>query len=324
MEVPKGCTWKSDPKTGIEVARIHYSADPEKDADWVAKTKPTYKTEALWMQEQEIEGDAFSGQLLFPEFQRQYTIIEPRPIPANATFAMAIDPHPRRPHAFLWIWIQEDGDWVVFREYWPSKIYGKRGRMPEDDALHTIDEYVGMINFLEGPEINLWAPGGFSDNQGRTHKQHWRIMDPAGKAFYTERKLGKDEPETFWDTYERRGIVCDAAKRDDFGAGRDAVARMLKPRKYIYPWGEEEHSQLRIIGKCCPELVLELETNRYPLLKPGQVDTREPVEKPLELRKHLSDLLRYLCLADLYWVNPHPDEFVEPGPYPDIPGYRPW
>lgn len=32
-------------------------------------------------------------------------------------------------------------------------------------------------------------------------------MGTAGKAFYTERKLGKDEPETFWETYKRMGVV---------------------------------------------------------------------------------------------------------------------
>jgi hypothetical protein len=203
IEVPKGCTLKCDPKAGVEVLKIHYAADPEKNSDWVGLTKPTYQSEALWQQEQEIKADAFRGQLLFPEFQRQYTVMEPQPIPPDVTFYMAIDPHPRRPHAFLWMYVDRYDNHVYFREWWPSKIYGKRGRIPEDDEIYHLDDYAETVKWLESGQINFAAPNGFSDNQGRNQTQYRRIMDPAGKAWATERESGKDLPETFWDTYEK-------------------------------------------------------------------------------------------------------------------------
>jgi len=321
IEVPRGCTLKGDPQAGIEVARIHYSADPEKDAAWVARTRPTYKSDDLWRQEQEINAHAFSGQLLFPEFQRQYTVIKPHPIPPEVTFYMGIDPHPRRPHAFLWMYVDKFGNHVYIRDFWPSKIYGMRGRLPEDDNLFHIDDYAKTIRFLEGPEPNLAAPNGYTDNQGRAQKQRWRIMDTSGKAFYTNREMGVDSPETFWDTYAEHGISCDPAKKD-WQAGRDCVGQRLQPRKYIGPDGEREQSQI-LIFNTCRELVLELEINHYPRLKPGQAETQDPNEKPLPVRKHMTDLLRYLEMEDPYWVDPNKRDFGDAfAPYPEIPGFR--
>ncbi|HVN78616.1 MAG TPA: hypothetical protein VMW38_06430, partial [Terriglobia bacterium] len=74
----------------------------------------------------------------------------------------------------------------------------------------------------------------------------------------------------------------------------------------------------------CRELILELETARYPTLTPSQVDKRDPIETPMSKRDHLVDLLRYLCIEDLYWIDPYKKPKQEEGgvPYPDIPGFR--
>jgi hypothetical protein len=231
MEVPKGCTWGQDEERGIEVLKIHYSANPDKDSVWVAKTKPTYQSEARWEQEQEIKGDAFSGQLLFPEFQRQYTVVEPQPIPPDVTLRMAIDPHPRRPHAFLWMYVDRYDNHVYIRDFWPSKIYGQRGKVPEDDEIYTIKSYAETKLWLEGPDINIAGQNGFTDNQKRRQVQQHRIMDTAGKGFSSTVELGKPGQETFWDTYAEYKIFCEPSKKD-FQAGRDAVGSKLMPCKY--------------------------------------------------------------------------------------------
>jgi len=322
MEVPKGCALKRDPKTGIEVLRVHYSANPEKGVDWVAKTKPTYKSESLWMQEQEIKGDAFSGQSLFPEFRREFTVIPPHPIPQDVVFVMGIDPHPRRPHAFLWMYVDRYDNHVIYRDYLPSRIYGHRGKTPDDDEIYSIKEYAQTILWLEGPEIDLAAPNGYTDNQKCRQSQQRRIMDTAGKAFSTTVELGKPGAETFWDTYAKYGISCEAAKKD-FQAGRDAVGSKLVPRKYQNPDGSiVERSQI-LIFETCKELILELENCRYPMLTPHQAETQDPSGTPLPVRKHCVDILRYLECEDLYWIDPRKRDFVdEVAPYPDIPSFR--
>jgi len=323
MEVPHGCTWKRDPKTGIEVLKIHYSADPNKGSAWVAQTKQTYKSEALWMQEQEIKADAFSGQLLFPEFQRQYTAIKPHPIPTDVTFYMGIDPHPRRPHAFLWMYVDRYDNHVYIRDWWPSRVYGVRGKVPEDDEMYHIDQYAETLLWFEGPEPDVAGPNGFTDNQRRRQVQFRRIMDTAGKAFATNRELGKDSPETFWDTYAKCKISCDPSKKD-FQAGRDAVGTKLRPRKYQGPDGVVREQSQILIFNTCKELILELETCRYPMLKPGQSETQDPTGRPLPVRKCLTDIMRYLEMEDLYWIDPRKRDYDDGfAPYPDeIPGFR--
>jgi hypothetical protein len=247
MEVPKGCTWKQDEERGIEVLKIHYLANPDKDSVWATKTKRTYQSETLWEQEQEIKGDAFSGQLLYPEFRREFTVIKPYPIPADVTFYMAIDPHPRRPHAFLWMYVDRWDNHVYIRDWFQSRMYGVRGKLPEDEEMYHIDDYAETCLYLEGPEPNLAAPNGFTDNQKRKQVQHRRIMDFAGKSWASTRELGKEGPETFWDTYDKYGISCEPSKKD-FQAGRDAVGSKLRPRKYQGPDGQiREQSQILIL-----------------------------------------------------------------------------
>jgi hypothetical protein len=78
----------------------------------------------------------------------------------------------------------------------------------------------------------------------------------------------------------------------------------LKPRKYQGADGQiREQSQI-LIFDTCRELILELETNRYPMLKPGQSETQDTTGRPSPVRKCMTDLLRYLEMEDLDWIDP--------------------
>lgn len=319
-ETPTGCTSKIG-AGGIEVDRLHYSADPEKNRAWVEVTQPSYSDNSAWRQEQEIDFAARAGQLVFPEFRRELTIIEPYPIPPDVTWWMGIDPHPRTPHAFLWMFVDRWGNHVYARDYWPSKVYGRSGNVPEDDDLFQIDDYVKTVEFLEGPEPNLFAPNGFTDNAGVGQRVYRRIMDPAGKAWATERHRGQDQDaETFWDSYHKLGINCDNAKKD-FNAGRDKVGQRMRPRVYAGPSGVEEQSQI-LIFNTCRELIFQIQNCRYPNLSPLQATRRDPIETPLSKRDHFCDLMRYIEIEDPFWVDPVPKR-PRPGfaPYDEIPGF---
>ena len=135
---PKGCRETLLPN-GILVARLHYSADPEKNEDWARvqrqRSIDQFHSDLWWRQEMEIDANAALGAPLFPEFNREFTVCKPFPIPHEWTRWMGIDPHPRVPHAMLWLAVSPNDDWIFYREYWPSKIYGRRGDVPEDDNL---------------------------------------------------------------------------------------------------------------------------------------------------------------------------------------------
>lgn len=58
-------------KQGHKVIRLHYSADPFKTPEWAEKEAAKYsggRTSLLWRQEYEIDFNAGSGELVFPEF----------------------------------------------------------------------------------------------------------------------------------------------------------------------------------------------------------------------------------------------------------------
>lgn len=298
---PPGCEqWETE--QGYSISQIHYSADPSKDAAWEKEARRKCPSDFIWRQEYEIDAYARSGALMYPEYSKRIHIYEPFPIPHTWTRYMGCDPHKRRPHAFLWLAVDPWNDIWVYREYWPSKICGKPGNVPEDDELYTIHQYAEAIKFFEGEEVDVFAPGGFADNQGKRERIFRRIMDTHGKAIFAETHDGKDDPETFWDRYREEGLVFYDAKKD-VDAGRDAVGRALRPRQIADENGVREEPRLKIFTNCT-ELQWELRHNRFPTLTPEQAEKQDPVSKELQKRKHMTDILRYLVIADPVYIDP--------------------
>lgn len=209
-KLPKGCeTWTEE--HGYCICRVHYSADPSKTPAWAEMQRKKSPSENTFRREFEIDHYAGSGAAMYPEFSRSLLVCKPFRIPPEWTRYMGIDPHKRRPHAFLWLAVSPDGDHYYYREYWPSRIYGKKGDTPEDDTLYKVDEYVTAIKFMESSAVKHFSPNGFADNGGLDEKIRLRVMDTHGKAIFTTTTAGKDEPETFWDRYEKLGIRCKEA-----------------------------------------------------------------------------------------------------------------
>lgn len=298
---PPGCDeWRTE--QGYLITQIHYSADPGKDAQWVTATKAKCPSEYIWQQEYEIDAYARSGAMMYPEFSYRVNVYEPFPIPHEWTRYMCCDPHKRRPHAFLWLAVDPWEDHWYYREYWPSKVYGKRGHVPEDDELWNIHQYAETLRQLEGPDIDVFGPGGFADNQSKQEVIYRRIMDTHGKAIFVETHDGKDEPETFWDRYADEGFRFFDAKKD-VDAGRDTAARRLLPRDISDEHGKRKEPVVHIFTTL-PELIWELRHNRFPILKPQQVERQDPTPKELLKRKHMTDNFRYLEMADPVYINP--------------------
>lgn len=300
---PHGCDFYTSSR-GIDVARIHYTADPTKTPAWAAKLKEQAVSDQMFMQEMEIEANAQSGAKLFPKFNREYTVVEPFPIPHDWTRYMAGDPHPRVPHAWLWMAVTPYQDWIVYREYWPSKIYAKRGGIPEDDNSFEIDDYAKAIKFMESKECTIFGVNGLADNGGRDEKIHRRVMDYTAKAWMAERTKGKDGNVSFWNSYREHGIVCDECEKDT-EASIDIINRKLRARTIIGPDGKKKEQSSITIFNTCPELIFELDTNRFPALTPHQQEIKDPSDKPMQKRRHLSDDLRYLAISRPIYIDPN-------------------
>src|SRR5262249_5679984 len=64
MNYIKGITTRRT-RLGVEIVRVHYTADPERDSEWAKRERQKYSSQAAWDREQEIVHEAGGGELLF-------------------------------------------------------------------------------------------------------------------------------------------------------------------------------------------------------------------------------------------------------------------
>lgn len=289
--------WKHE--SGITVLRVHYSADPDKDPDteqgakWVAEGKKKSPSEEWWNQEQEIDFGARQGARVYHQFKNDDTqIVHPFPIPETWTRYFMLDPHPRTPHAMLWIAVSPDGTGYAYRELWPSKVCGTNRNVPEDDNNFPIRHYCEAVKYLESAEN--------PENVGKAEKIYERIIDYAARAFGKDR----DNPDAIdyqerYEAYSREidhpMFFEDCIKDNE--ANYAEVNEWLRPKPTMAADGEiVMRSKLRIFSSL-KELRWELWNNRIKLLQPHQVDTRDPELRVIEKRNHVSDGVKYFVAA---------------------------
>ena len=284
-------TWKN--RHGIQVFRLHYSADPDKTAQWAADQKSSMTNPADYEQEFEINFGAKLGTLIY-QLKEEATLEKAFPIPHDWTRYMALDPHPVVPHAFLWLAVDPWGDGWVYRELWPSLIYGQPGSPPENDARFTIKQYVETAQWLESAANPA--------NNGKDEDIYKRVIDYAARGM--GQGMDDNNPTLNFQTrYEElAGWRFEDCIKDN-QAGPETVNEWLKPRDVEQPDGTfKPKSKLHIFQEDCPELIHQLKTNRYQQLTPIMAERSDPTGKPLAKRNHLTDDLKYLCMAGLEYI----------------------
>ena len=285
-------TWQN--VHGITVFRLHYSADPDKDAAWAEKQRKAMTNPADYEQEYEINFSAKLGTLIY-QLHEEATLENSFPIPKDWTRYFALDPHPVVPHAALWLAVDKWGDFWAYRELWPSRIYGQRGNVPEDDNRYGIKHYVETIQWLESREN--------PENSQLDEEIHTRVIDYAaramGQGFFDER------PEyNFQKRYEDLSGWSFKDCIKDNQAGPEKVNEWLKPRDIEQPDGTfKPKSKLHIFQDRCPELIHELKTNRFQQLTPILAERQDPTGKAMSKRNHLTDCLKYLAMAEIEYVK---------------------
>jgi hypothetical protein len=292
------------------VLRIHYSADPDlvtpagEPTEKLLDLRDRISNEADWKLEMEIEWEARSGQLVYPEFDPRIHVIPDEDVPAKMVRYMSIDPHPRTPHAILWAGVDRWNDVYVYREYWPSNVYGQSRAMTDSEkekhADATVKHYAETIAFMEGNRLQIvnendrWERGRYIQ-QPSGERIYKRFMDQAAKGFL----LGgeNDDKRSISIRYRDYGIHCqDPNKRHR--AGQDQVHAYLQPRHHqamgMWP-------RLHITNSC-RELIMELGNFRYKQTR-RLTEERELKQDPVEARCHEIDNLRYLLTADISYVH---------------------
>jgi hypothetical protein len=159
-------------------------------------------------------------------------VIDDAAIPKPLTRYMAIDPHPRTPYAHLWVGIDRFRDVYVYRDYWPSKVYGlnKKLKDSDEDPQYTTKEYVEVIARLEGNDLEWHKDSGDEEYGVYVRKPHgeevvYRYMDQAGKAFKVS---GEGTPlATISTQFNKYGMPCmDPYKIHK--AGEDAIRLLVQ------------------------------------------------------------------------------------------------
>jgi hypothetical protein len=286
---------------GIAVLRVHYTADPSKRSpEWIKKERDRYTDDTTYRLEMEIEYEAKSGELVYPEFDEAFHVCSPKEIPKRGTLYMAIDPHPRTPHAALYVLIDSAGDWWVYREFWPSKSYGKNEKVKAgQDTLYTVTEYAEIIAAIEGNRVR-WEGSFGNDRYGvleeSGEKIATRYMDQAGKGF---RVNADGQPfESYWEHYERAGFEL----REPYKihtAGEDAIRELLKLVPYE---GHQLRPRLHVSSNC-PELILEFKRYRFQAQPEWRQAVAEIPQDGIPVRTHLLDCLRYLATSNAEHVG---------------------
>jgi hypothetical protein len=281
---------------GIRIFRLHYSADPDKTAEWAAAQKAGMTNEADYEQEYEINFSAKLGTLVY-NLHEEATLEQSFCIPTSWTRYFGLDPHPVVPHAALWCAADPWGDIWAYRELWPSRIYGLRGNAPEDDNRYSIKQYVETVQWLESADN--------PENDGHDkHDEliHTRVIDYAaramGQGFFDEK------PEyNFQKRFEELGEWSFKDCIKDNLAGPEKVNEWLKPRDVEQADGSfKPKSKLHIFQDRCPELIHELKTNRFQQLTPVMAERSDPTGKAMAKRNHLTDCLKYLAMAEIDYV----------------------
>jgi hypothetical protein len=284
-------TWRNP--HGICIFRLHYSADPDKTPEWAMKQRSAMTNPADYEQEYEINFSAKLGTLIY-QLHEEATLENSFSIPKEWTRYWALDPHPVVPHAALWVAVDKWGDAWAYRELWPSRIYGQRGNIPEDDNRYSIKQYVETVSWLESADN--------PENLGHAEDVYKRVIDYAaramGQGFFDEK------PEyNFQKRFEELGGWSFDDSIKDNEAGPEKVNELLKPRDVEQADGTfKPKSRLHIFQDRCPELIHELKNNRFQQLTPIMAERSDPSGKAQAKRNHLTDCLKYLAMAGMEFV----------------------
>lgn len=233
---------------------------------------------------------------------------------------MGLDPHPSVPHAFLWCASDPWGDRWYYRELWPSRacfryenglLLGKPGPCPPDDPVIRIKDYVETVKWLESssnPENRTEQAVAFDE------KIVARVIDYAARAFGKGTNDDAEQPN-FQMRYEGfmqlLGLSCSTFEdaKKDHAVGFEVVNSGLKPREVIGNDGEKrKRSKIHIFRDKCPELIWQLKNARRQLLTPLQAESKDPTGKPIEVRLHMADDLRYIEMANPVYLKPSPQK----------------
>lgn len=271
---------KKNAYNGFNIVRLHYTADPNKATkEWFDKTRKGY-SEAAWRKEYEIDFEVLSGTLVYPEYDPYLHLIPKSLInfdklnSEGARFRI-LDHGQTNPTAMLWIWVDRDDNWIVYREYYV--------------AGQTVPFHAQNIKVMSGRE-------SYQEN----------IADPS--IFYKTQQDTEGSMFSIAKRYEEHGISFSAGN-NDFKSGSDIIReRLKKDDNRINPFtGEKGAPGIYFVREECKWTDWEIKKWRYQEFTSLKVAIdKNPKETPVDKDNHIMDVLTYF--ANARKDNLEPDE----------------
>jgi hypothetical protein len=275
--LPKGTSLRYTPQ-GTPVLRIHYSADPERGPEWVARERKKYSSQGAWEREQEIVHEAGGGERLFADVLNRWgdkIIIDStqfQPSPHWKRIA-GFDHGKANPTAALVGCVDFDGVVYLLAEYYQPGLSPRQHRVNLEDLEGFLDAEV-----VADPSIfyktQAQGDGSFKAIADLYAEEGITNLGPAPE---NNELLGMERILSHWINLEDREptlkIVCPRHLRD-----------IQKPIYGLHNSG-------------CPNLLWELRRARREELSATQLVRRNPTEKIVDKDNHLRDALKYMVLS---------------------------
>jgi hypothetical protein len=240
------------------VVRLHYTADPEKDAEWVEKNKPLYPLDK-WEQEFELKRTS-SSLLVWPDFDdtKHVVDVEWQCFP-HWEIIVGVDPGFDHPFACVFLAAQSDGTITVFCEHRQRK--------------QLISEHVTDIVSILRRHLNV--PTEVSDEK-LLSRPTW-IIDPSqAQTIHELSQFGIHAMKS----------VDRNIRINDVGSGVNRVGEWLRLR----PDGT---ARIRFLRPFTRALVNEMKEYQWERTSMGQ-PKKDKVKK---VKDDLCDALRYALMA---------------------------
>lgn len=275
-----GLQVRKNPDNGFSVARLHYTADPDKATkEWFQRTRKGY-SEAAWRKEYEIDFEVLSGTLVYPEYDPFVHLIPKDRINFDKLNTeggrfRVLDHGQTNPTACLWVWVDREDNWIVYREYYV--------------AGQTVPFHSKNIRLASGSE-------SYNDN----------IADPS--IFYKTQQDAQGNMFSIAKRYEEFGISFSSGN-NDFKSGSDVIRERLKiSDARINPFtGEKGAPGIYFVREECKWTDWEIRKWRYQEFTSLKVAIdKNPKESPVDKDNHIMDCLTYF--ANARKDNLEPDE----------------
>ena len=283
---------------GVQVVRIHYSADPLKDpateigGAWLNRELQGYRgmNDPRWRKEMEIDFEAQGGQLLFP-FLAEYEFaifIDPEPITETTKLTAGFDYGARNPSALeITTWDETTGRPTTIWEYYeePRKKFETDEEFRARKGYKVTAEAIKACPYFE----QLKRGGGIA-------------ADPSLWALTQQTSNGL---KSMADLFGQEGVHMFPAER-----GGDLAWYEYVSSKW---WANPAKPTWKIF-RTCPWLWRELQGLRFEEWSATTAVTKNPKEIIVDKANHACDSVKYDFMLRLKSGFSKPNEYAQSHP----------